>query len=492
MRSLRIPVPLIGPSSQGRSLTQNVERTINFYPEASVANANAPVALLGCPGRDLVGTEFTYSGGFSPVRGWTVLDGRLFLAEARSLREWSSDDTSEVVAPLATTTGRVVMSSNTGKLVLGDGAFKVYDPATSAFETVTIDGEEALTGTWSGFLNQQTLYLQRNSQRVYYSDVSVALTVQGTSYFEAEISPDEANCLLVDRQEVYVGGARSIQVFHNSGDADNPFEPVPGGMIPVGVVAPYSFLPFDNGLVLVGVSDDGAGRVLRLDGPGSSPKRISTHAVEKAIEETLRDGDANTITAYTYEEEGHLFYVLNLPGPDVNTSPGITWAYDAATGEWAERGIFSILDGQWHRERDELHAYVFGKHYTSDYKKGQVYTKSLDTLTQALHPNPKTRVFPIDTQGKTVSLDKLEIEMTKGVGLDGTGQGTDPQMMVRISEDGGRRWGNEMHVSIGQIGDTDCRVELTRLGRSNNFAVWLSVSDPVRVELNRAWAHIRG
>lgn len=500
----RIPVPLIGPSSQGRSLTQNPERTINLYPEASTRNAKAPVALLHTPGRALAGDEYTRSGAsvatstldFSPVRGWHVMDGRFFLVEGSNLRERFEDDTSTVLATLPSIDGRVVITSNNGKLVIGDGGqFQVYDPVADTLTGVTKDGEEPLLGTWSAYIDQTTLYLERDTQRIWYSDVTEPATVDGDSLFSAELAPDNAVCLLVDRQEVYVIGTHSIQPFYDSGDEETyVFQKIGSGIVPMGTQSPFAVQPFDNAIVFIGSSGEGAGRVLRLNGPGAAPQRISTHAVEKTIEEALNaGGDPARITAFTYEEEGHAFYVVNVPGPNVNVDPGTSWAYDAATGEWHERAIFAVPDGQWHRDRAELHAYVFSNHYVADYKRGRVFTQSLDTLTQELHPNPRTRIFPMDTGGQKVTLDRLVFELTVGVGLDGgVTPSSDPQVMLKVSEDGGRTWGNEIWTDLGKIGATKTVVEFTRLGRSDNFVFELRIADEVVVQLNRAWATVRG
>jgi hypothetical protein len=39
--------------------------------------------------------------------------------------------------------------------------------------------------------------------------------------------------------------------------------------------------------------------------------------------------------------------------------------------------------------------------------------------------------------------NRLFIDMQAGVGLDGTGTGTDPQVMLQYSDDGGRSYNNE-------------------------------------------------
>jgi hypothetical protein len=73
----------------------------------------------------------------------------------------------------------------------------------------------------------------------------------------------------------------------------------------------------------------------------------------------------------------------------------------------------------------------------------------------------------------------LEIEFEAGVGIE-TGQGDDPQAMMRWSDDGGHTWGNEHWANIGKIGEYARRARWNKLGRSRNRIYEVSISDPVK------------
>jgi hypothetical protein len=57
----------------------------------------------------------------------------------------------------------------------------------------------------------------------------------------------------------------------------------------------------------------------------------------------------------------------------------------------------------------------------------------------------------------------LQIDFETGVGVY-TGQGSDPQAMLRWSDDGGRTWSNTHTKTIGAIGNYKTRVKFDRLG----------------------------
>ncbi|MFS7035532.1 hypothetical protein, partial [Escherichia coli] len=58
---------------------------------------------------------------------------------------------------------------------------------------------------------------------------------------------------------------------------------------------------------------------------------------------------------------------------------------------------------------------------------------------------------------------RMQIEFTPGVGLQ-TGQGQNPQIMMRWSNDGGQTWSNEHWQSVGLVGETKHRAIWRRLG----------------------------
>jgi hypothetical protein len=76
--------------------------------------------------------------------------------------------------------------------------------------------------------------------------------------------------------------------------------------------------------------------------------------------------------------------------------------------------------------------------------------------------------------------DRLQIQFQPGVGLT-TGQGSDPQAMLRWSNDGGSTWSNEHWRSIGALGKYRNRAIWRRLGSARDRVFEVVVSDPIKV-----------
>ena len=86
-------------------------------------------------------------------------------------------------------------------------------------------------------------------------------------------------------------------------------------------------------------------------------------------------------------------------------------------------------------------------------------------------------------------MDSFQLLLEGGVGLN-TGQGSDPQVMLRVSKDFGQTWSNEMWRSMGKIGKYATRVLWRRLGKARDWVFEVTISDPVKVVI--IGANIKG
>jgi len=79
----------------------------------------------------------------------------------------------------------------------------------------------------------------------------------------------------------------------------------------------------------------------------------------------------------------------------------------------------------------------------------------------------------------------MQLDCETGVGLN-DGQGSDPQVMLRWSDDGGHTWSNEHWVSIGKIGQYGKRAIWRRLGMTlklRDRVYEISGTDPVKIDI---------
>lgn len=97
-------------------------------------------------------------------------------------------------------------------------------------------------------------------------------------------------------------------------------------------------------------------------------------------------------------------------------------------------------------------------------------------------------LLPSSPDNKFMQIPTIEILMRTGIGLTpdawnsdaNVPQGANPQVMTRISKDGGKTWSPERWISAGKIGEYLNRVRVLRAtGNYRNAVFEVTVSDPV-------------
>ncbi len=297
------------------------------------------------------------------------------------------------------------------------------------------------------------------------------ITFDALDVASSEGNPDNVVAIIADHREVWIFNEYTTEVFFNSGATDFPFERVSGAFLEHGCAAPFSVAKMNNATIWLGKNDNGQGAVYMAQ--GYQPQKISTNAIEFAIQGY---GDLSDARAYTYEEAGHTFYVLNF------TNANTSWVYDTSTGLWHERSYLNA--GVQERHRADCHAFAYSKHVVGDYASGKLYHLSSEIYSDDGVEIQRRRVSPHVTE----DLDRLffkefQLDMETGTGIDGLGQGVDPQVVLQFSDDGGHSWSNEKWTSFGKIGQRTKRAIFRRLGTSRDRVFRTTISDPVKVVL---------
>lgn len=104
-----------------------------------------------------------------------------------------------------------------------------------------------------------------------------------------------------------------------------------------------------------------------------------------------------------------------------------------------------------------------------DYRNGNLYAFDLDTLTDDGTQRRwlrRWRALP-QPADKTIRFGSLRIDMESGSEVP---PDTNPQMVIRWSDDGGYTWSNPRIVAVGRVGQTGQNVRVTRLGSTRRFA----------------------
>jgi hypothetical protein len=461
-------IPIASKSAPSRSRALSAERLVNCAAEIQPEGAKSPVALFSAPGL----TSFA-SVGDGPIRCLHVMNGALYVASGGSVYKVASDGTATLLGAIPAGPMPVYMVNN-GLQILLTVSPHGYVIASDTLTAITDPG---FPGAGScAYLDGYGIFNDPDTGRFYITSLLDFSDVDALDFATAESSPDNILRVIVDHRELWLFGSDSIEVWVNTGAADFPFERQPGAILERGTASGASVAKMDSSVFWLG--DD---RIV-YRAQGYQPLRISTHPIEQAIAGYTTISDAE---AFTYTLDGHACYVLTFP------TEGASWVYDASTQQWHERDsrTSDVSLGRW---RAANYVSCYGKHLVGDYASGTVWEMSPFVYSEGDEDLVRMIQFPpLYAEGKRAFMSSLEVDMEVGVGLS-SGQGSDPQIMLQWSDDGGNTWSNEHWRDIGAIGNYRTRVTWERLGSFRQRTIRLIVSDPVRCVIYSAQAEIAG
>jgi len=470
--------PILGSAYVARSVNAADSRMVNLFPEIVPEGGKEPAFLQRAPGL----TELT-TAGIGPIRGAWAFGNNAYVVSGNTLYQ-INDQWASFAKGIVAGTGPVSMADNGTQLfIAANPQGYIYNAVTDTFQQITDpDFPGAVT---VGYIDGYFTFNEPNSQKVWVTALLEGTAVDPLEFASAEGNPDNVVAVFVDHREVWVFGNTSTEVWYNSGETDFPLTRIQGAFNELGCAAPYSIAKMDNQIYWLGKDARGQGIVYRA--AGYIGQRISTHAIEWQMQKYADMSDA---VGYTYQQDGHSFYVLNFPSADT------TWVFDVATGAWHERASFE--NGQFNRHRGNCQMFFNGQTVIGDYQNGKLYKFDLDAYDDDGQPQKwlrSWRALPTGANNLTRTIQhSLQLDCETGVGIS-VGQGSNPQVMLRWSDDGGHTWSNERWASMGRIGRSGTRVIWRRLGATTKIrdrVYEVSGTDPVRVYIMGAEINLSG
>lgn len=473
-------IGMIGASYTAKSNAVADEETINFYPETlETAGAQTQRSFFGTPG---LAVFTTFPDG--PVRGQCWTGTRLFVAAADTLYEVLADGTQTAPMPgvLDMLGGPAsIVASNIELLIVAGGRAWCMELADNSYVEVTsqLAGAPIQADYGDGYF----IVCFAGTNKFQISAILDGTTWPGIQVNAVSVFPENIVGIKISHRELWVFGLQHAQPYQDTG-TDEIYDVIPGALVETGLAATFGRDIVDNTVFWISEDIRGARQAWRAS--GYTPQRISTHAVETALSSYSADQIANLVS-YSYQDAGHLFWVLYIPGTDC------TWVYDVAEGLWHKRSS-DVVPGTSGPHLSWNHSYAFGKHLVGDWNSGNLYEMKLayDTgggvyafVTDNGETIRRLRRSPTLVQEMEWIYHK-EFVADFAVGLgpqpplqDGDGNDRPPQAMLRWSNDRGFTWSNEHVANCGYSGEYSTRVIWRRLGRSRYRVYELSVSDPI-------------
>lgn len=375
----------------------------------------------------------------------------------------------------ATGTGTVA-SADTWELDTG-GAGTVPCAGTirilNSFRQITDAGFQG--GDMVVFLDSYFITNIPNTRQFQISQPYDGMTWDALQFASKESYPDDLQALAVDNGNLVLIGDISIEYWQNTGAYPFPFQRISGSPTDVGIVAPWSIARCNGNLYFLARTRRGGVSVVKMY--NYQPIVVSPPDLDYIIDGYLSPGDC---ISFAYRFNGHEFLEMNFG------AQGATWLYDATSETWSR--LTSGTDSRHYALRGTQYN---GQIVASDYRNGNLYQLDVETYTDNGDPIIRELITPhtfAPTSFNKLHIYRLRLDMEQGIGLV-DGQGSDPQVMLQVSRDGGYTYGDEMWVSPGAMGEYLKRAEWRRLGVSRSFVFKFKISDPVKVVLINAAAY---
>lgn len=473
----------VGGSYVSQSPLADQERTINWYVEPiEGGGASTEAALYPTPGVETV-IDLTYQNS-AGGRAHIFADGREFcIHESKSVFNEIFEDGTGIDR------GTIAMAIDSNPATIsynGDGGGQLFitcggngycfDLATNVLSQITnLTGKATMGDAIDGYF----LCLDASTSTVYISALFDGLTWDPTQLIQRNQAPDAWVSMKVSNKYIYLLGSNTGEVWYDAGTFPIPFEPHPSGLFQYGCAAAFSPEVVGSTLCWLGSTANGIGVVLNAS--GVEPKVISTFATAVAFNDlplaTISDAIGDS-----YDDLGHTFYVLTFP------TGNATWVWDSQTGVWHERGTWDPATMIYTAWRPLYHAFCFGEHRILDFSTTKVYrmSSSLGSDVDGKAIRRLRRAPGIVHENQRMFYGSFELNVEPGLGLS-SGQGSDPQVMMRMSNDGGKTWGAETWKTAGAMGDYGRRVRWTRCGSARKRVFEIAVSDPIPWRIMGAW-----
>ena len=461
-------IGLVGPSYEQRSLPFDAQRTINFFPIIDEKGRD-PSALYSTAGLELFATA-----GAGPVRGgFKSGNGRVFFVSGTNLYEVDSAGSVTGRGSLLGSSGAVTMAEGTTQLAICDGD-KLYS-FTYSTDTFAIVSDPDLPSSVGYVTNIDGYFIvnENNTGRFYISTINDVTAWDALDFATAESSPDTLIAPVNGIGQLWLFGEVTTEIWTNTGASVFPFTRISGAVMQAGILAKNSALELDNTVFWLGQDRFGDGIVYRAS--GFSPRRISTDPIEKRIREAT---DAENIRGWSYQEEGHVFFVLTGGGLETSL------VYDLSTQQWHERAYLND-DGMFEQHLGACHVFAFGKHLVGSRIDGKIYDMSLNYNDDDGEEIARERVYThIFDESRRIRYNMLEVGIETGVG---TVAGDNPKISLQLSRDGARTWSDWITANIGKIGEYQTKVRFRRLGVAEQMTFKVRCTDKVKTVITGSY-----
>lgn len=382
-------------------------------------------------------------------RGGIAWNGVLYRVMGTKLVSVSAADVVTVIGDVGAG-GPVAMDYGFDRLAINSGDRLYYWDGTTLAQVTDPDLGPCIDLLW-----MDGYFISSDGTSIVVTQLSDPTQIDPLKYGSAESDPDMITGLLRLRNELFVFGQNTIEVFTDQGGTGFPFQASTGATIPLGCVGARAKVRFLQSFAFVG-----GGRNQQIGvwlAGGGNATKLSTRAIDDILAEVK---DLSSITVEARVSRGEERLLVHLPDKtlvclqEASQAAGTYVWYVAASGRGMEKA---------YRPRNAI--YVYNKWYVGDAESAAIGV--LDDATGTHFGEAVGWRF--DTQLLYNGTNSFIIHSLELVGLPGRHQTTpDPAAFFSYSTDG-ETWSVERPNALGRPNQRTKRVVWNIHRRTRNY-----------------------
>lgn len=457
------PIPFATATNTGRNKKNSNELLLNCMAVSHLGSPKNQVTIESTPGHSLL-VDVN-----EKILGIHSVKDRMFLITASKLYECEDGNvTLRGTFTFDTSTVRVSIANNGLYMVIVADIGYHYELSTDTLVQYTAGdnylGAETVT-TIDGYF-----VFNKPDTFTFYISEPYSIVLDALDFASKEANPDNIQGVIASNRQLWLIGDKTTEVWGNAGASSFPFVRVSGAVHEIGCSNHHTIAKISNSIFFLG--DDGS--VYQSNGYSLNP--ISTETIEYLFNrESIRLADA-----FTYEENGHDFYVLSINNQQ-------TFVYDTKTTLWHNRATNGL--GRW-GIKDIKECSALLTNVGIDSRSGKVYKVNTDITTEDEEIITRTLYsVPLHNGVDYVTMSELQIDMVTGaVDEEAKEEGQIPVLKLQFSDDGGGTWSNIKEASIGNLNEYNHRVIFRRLGRFRERTIKITFQEKASFAMLGAYA----
>lgn len=378
------------------------------------------------------------------------------------------------------------MATNPTQIIWVDGSATgyIYTPATDTFATVNSLDADFTGGNQVVFIDSYFVVNDPGTGTFYSSASNNGADWDPLDVATAENGTDVILGFGVSKGDLWIFGNTTTEIWYNAANpSGSPFSPRQGLGLQIGCGAADSIVEVDDLLIWLDnrgyIVQSNVSPFTRDNNSGYQLEIISTEALTTEILSYRVNNDA---IAISYNDRGHLMYQITFP------TVKKTWVYDYTSKTWHERAYYNEFLNELEHHLGQFYTQYETIHLMAGIRDGKIYIQKSNVYTDngvGIRRIRTTSPQYDEDENRLVSVDRLLLRMETGNATQ-SGAGSDPQVELRYSLDGGHTWSHHISRSFGAVGRYNMPISWNRLGYGREWVLEFSITEPIPFTISDA------